>query len=283
MFLEDYDMSVARYLVQGVEVWLNTPRRPNEASGTSGMKLLANGGLNLSILDGWWDEAYDREVGWAIGHGEEYNRRGLSRSGGVGSALPRPGKRCRASVLRPRRQGIPRGWLAKMKASMKRLSPIFSTNRMVAEYAERFYLPAANRVTRLAGDKNRVRSMMDWRTRLHAHGSEVNVVSVDVDGDSRDFLVGSKVKVTARVALGGSLSPGDVRVQAYYGVLAADGQIGKGSPIDLTLHRSSNNDYVYEGEVECVQSGNCGLAFRVVPFHEDAILPYEFPWIRWED
>jgi glycogen phosphorylase len=282
VFLEDYDMSVARYLVQGAEVWLNTPRRPNEASGTSGMKLLANGGLNVSILDGWWDEAYDGEVGWAIGRGEEYNNADYQDQV-ESEALYHVLESDVVPLFYERdAAGIPRGWLAKMKASMKRLSPIFSTNRMVAEYAERFYLPAANRVTRLAGDKNRVRSLMDWRTRLHAHGSEVRVVSVDVDGDSREFLVGSKVKVTARVALG-SLSPGDFRIQAYYGALAADGQIGNGSPIDLTLRRSSNNDYVYEGEVECVHSGNCGLAVRVVPFHEDAILPYEFPWIRWED
>ena len=154
--------------------------------------------------------------------------------------------------------GIPRGWLAKMKASMKRLSPIFSTNRMVAEYAERFYLPAANRLIRLAGDRGRVRSLIDWRKRLHVHGSDVNVTQVDVDGGSREYLVGSKVKVTARVSLG-SLAPGDVRVQAYYGALTADGKIGKGSHVDLALRQSVGTDHVYEGEVECGQSGSCGI------------------------
>jgi starch phosphorylase len=133
-----------------------------------------------------------------------------------------------------------------MKASMKRLSPIFSTNRMVAEYAERFYLPAANRLTRLSGDKGRVLPLMDWRKRLHAHGAEVKVTQVDVDGGSGEFLVGSKVKVRARVSLG-SLSPGDVRVQAYYGVLTADGQIGKGTHVDLTLGQSWGTDHLYEG------------------------------------
>ena len=282
VFLEDYDISVARYLVQGADVWLNTPRRPNEASGTSGMKLLANGGLNLSILDGWWDEAYDREVGWAIGGGEEYNNPEYQDQV-ESEALYHILENDVVPLFYDRdAAGIPRGWLAKMKASMKRLSPIFSTNRMVAEYAERFYLPAADRLIRLAGDKGRVRSLMEWRSRLHVHGSEVNVTQVEVDGGSREFLVGSKLKVTVRVALG-SLSPGDVRVQAYYGVLTADGQIGKGSHVDLALRQSRGTNHVYEGEVECGQSGSCGFALRVVPFHEDAVLPYELPWIRWEE
>ena len=282
VFLEDYDISVARYLVQGADVWLNAPRRPNEASGTSGMKLLANGGLNLSILDGWWDEAYDPEVGWAIGKGEEYDNpehQDLVESEALYHLLEKdvvPLFYDRDSL------GIPRGWLAKMKASMRRLTPVFSTNRMVAEYAERFYLPAACRLVRLAGDKARVRSLMDWRKRLRVHGDEVKVVHVDVDGGSREFLVGSRVKVSARVRLGG-VATGDVRVQAYFGAITADGQIGKGSHVDLAQVRSDGADQIYEGQVECAQSGSCGFAVRVVPFHEDALLPYEMPWVRWEE
>ena len=178
--------------------------------------------------------------------------------------------------------GIPRGWLAKMKASMRRLSPVFSTNRMVAEYAERFYIPAAARMNRLSADKGRVRSLMDWRKRLHQHGNEVKIASVDVDGGRREFVVGSKVKVSARVSLGG-VPPGDVRVQAWYGALTPEGHIGKGSHVDLALRQSTGGDHLYEGEVECRESGSCGFAVRVVPFHEDALLPYEMPWVRWEE
>ncbi len=282
VFLEDYDISVARYLVQGADVWLNTPRRPNEASGTSGMKLLANGGLNLSILDGWWDEAYDREVGWAIGNGEEYSNPEYQDQV-ESEALYHILENDIVPLYYDRdAAGIPRGWLAKMKASMKRLSPVFSTNRMVAEYAERFYLPAAKRLIRLAGDKARVESLLAWRKRLHAHGSEVKVTHVDVDGGSSEFLVGSKLKVSARVSLGG-LSPADVGVEAYYGLVAADGSIGEGAHIDLALSQSSGADHLYAGEVECARSGSCGFAVRVVPFHPDALLPYELPWIHWEE
>ncbi len=211
VFLEDYDMSVARYLVQGVDVWLNTPRRPNEASGTSGMKLLANGGLNLSILDGWWDEAYDPEVGWAIGNGEEYSN-GDYQDQVECAALYHILENDVVPLFYDRDAGgIPRGWLAKMKASIKKLSPIFSTNRMVAEYAERFYIPAASRHLRLAADPGRLRSLLDWRKRLHIHGPEVQITRMDVDGGERAFQVGAKVKVRARVQLG-SLTPEDVRV-----------------------------------------------------------------------
>lgn len=282
VFLEDYDISVGRYLVQGVDVWLNTPRRPNEASGTSGMKLLVNGGLNLSILDGWWDEAYDRQVGWAIGNGEEYTDPEYQDQVEC-AALFHILENDVVPLFYDRDvSGIPRGWLAKMKASMKRLTPIYSTNRMVAEYAERFYLPAAIRHLRLAGDKGRVQSLMDWRRRIHSHGREVRITQVDIDGGKREFLVGSKVKVRARVSLG-SLAPGDVRVQAYYGALNADGQIGTGAHVDLALLQSSGTDHIYEGEVECGQSGSCGFAARVVPFHEDAIIPFELPWVQWAE
>ena len=117
---------------------------------------------------------------------------------------------------------------------------------------------------------------------MQVHGPEVKVTQVDVDGGCRRFQVGSKLKVTARVSLG-SLCPGSVRVQAYYGAVTADGQIGKGSHVDLALRQSSGTDHLYEGEVECRQSGSCGFAVRVVPFHKDALLPYELPWIRWEE
>lgn len=283
VFLENYDISVARYLVQGADVWLNTPRRPNEASGTSGMKLLANGGLNLSILDGWWDEAYDREVGWAIGHGEEYSNADYQDQV-EGEALYHILENDVVPLFYDRdAAAIPRGWLAKMKASMKRLSPVYSTNRMVAEYAERFYIPAAKRHLRLAGDMGRVRSLMDWQKRLHTHESEVRITQVDTDSGKSEFQVGSKVEVRARVSLG-SLSPGDVRVQAYYGALNAEGQISAGAQVvDLTLRESSGADHLYAGEVECGQSGSCGLSVRVVPFHEDALIPYEVAWVGWAE
>jgi len=282
VFLEDYDIAMARHLVQGCDVWLNTPRRPNEASGTSGMKLLANGGLNISILDGWWDEAYNRQVGWAIGNGEEYANPDYEDQV-ESAALYQILENDVVPLFYDRDDsGLPRGWLAKMKASMKLLSPVYSTNRMVAEYAERFYIPAATRHLRLAGDKARVHSLMEWRHRLHIHGSEVSISQIDIDGGKTEFQVGSRLKLRARVALGG-LAPGDVRVQAYYGSLDADGQIANGQHADLAMAETSGSDHMYAGEVECTQSGSCGITVRVVPYHEDALVPYELPWVKWAE
>ena len=145
VFLEDYDMNVARYLVQGVDVWLNTPRRPLEASGTSGMKVGANGGLNLSILDGWWDEGYDPARGWAIGTGEEYDDRKHQDNVESQSLYDILESELVPLFYERGTDGLPRRWIAKMKASMRELCPAFNTNRMVREYAERFYVPALER------------------------------------------------------------------------------------------------------------------------------------------
>ncbi|HTS64380.1 MAG TPA: alpha-glucan family phosphorylase [Candidatus Acidoferrales bacterium] len=282
VFLEDYDIAMARHLVQGCDVWLNTPRRPNEASGTSGMKLLANGGLNFSILDGWWDEAYNRQVGWAIGNGEEYTDPEY-QDRVESAALYQILEHGVVPLYYDRDDaGLPRGWLAKMKASMKQLSTTYSTNRMVAEYAERFYIPAGARHLRLAGDKARIHSIMDWRKRLHIHGREVSVTKVEIDGAKTEFEIGARLRVRACVSLGG-LDPGDVRVQAYFGPLDATGQIVQGSHVDLTRGECSGATCAYLGEVECSQSGSCGLTVRVVPYHEDALIPYELPWVQWAE
>ena len=282
VFLEDYDISVARYLVQGVDVWLNTPRRPNEASGTSGMKVLANGGLNLSVLDGWWDEGYDPNVGWAIGNGEEYadaEYQDRVESEALFTLLEND---VVPLFYQRNGSGIPAGWVAMMKASMKKLTPVFSTNRMVAEYAERFYIPAGKRYLRLISDNAaRVRPLVEWRRRLKEHGSEVKVLEI-VAKSGADLSVGSRLKVAARVQLG-AVCPGDVRVQLYYGTVSAGGEIVSGTTAALTVRSSSGSEHWYEGEIECGESGSCGFSVRVLPFHEDAILPYEVPWIKWAE
>jgi starch phosphorylase len=280
VFLEDYDISVARYLVQGVDVWLNTPRRPNEASGTSGMKVLANGGLNLSVLDGWWDEGYAPETGWAIGSGEEYANPDYQDEV-ESAALYNVLENDVVPLFYDRDSAdIPHGWVAKMKASMTKLSPVFSTNRMVAEYAERFYIPAGKRHLDLTADRAaRIRPLEAWRKRLHTHGSEVKIAQVDAEL-AGEVIVGAKLKVTARVCLGRVLAE-DVCVQIYHGKVNADGEIVDGHATDMVLQNGAASDPVYEGVIECAESGSCGFSVRVVPFHEDSVLPYEMAWITW--
>ncbi len=169
VFLEDYDMTMARYLLSGCDVWLNNPRRPLEASGTSGMKAALNGALNLSCLDGWWDEGYDPECGWAIGHGEEYGDPKLQDEV-EGKALYDLLEREIVPLFYARgRDGLPRGWIRRMKASMSWVGRRFTSHRMLQSYAEQFYLPALQRAKELCGeDFRRCRELAAYRRKLES-------------------------------------------------------------------------------------------------------------------
>lgn len=282
VFLEDYGIRVARHMVQGADVWLNTPRRPNEASGTSGMKLLANGGLNLSVLDGWWAEGYDRDVGWAIGRGEDYTNDDY-QDAVESDALYNLLEKDVAPLFYERDQeDLPRRWITKMKASMKRLCPIFNTNRMVMEYIERFYVPASKRYLDLAAAGGaKLGPILEWRKRIRAAGPQVKITRVQ-SANSRDIRVGEKMRVVAQVALG-EIPPAYVRVQMVFGSVNGDGTLGHGSSSDMTHAGMSGNEHQYEGELECRESGSYGFSVRVVPFHPDVRVPFEHPWLVWAE
>lgn len=283
-FLEDYDLTLARHLVQGVDVWLNTPRRPMEASGTSGMKVLANGGLNLSILDGWWAEGYDPEAGWAIGGGEEHadpHSQDLLESSALYDLLE---KEVVPLFFDRGKDGIPRGWLKRMRYSMRHLCPVFNTNRMVAEYADRFYIPATQRYQALTADGlARTRELVAWKFRVGKQWANVSVrnVETDIPAQRDGVSVGQSIAVHAYVSLG-ELSPDDVVVQAFRGPLDIYHQISGGVPTPLALQESSEGTYHYAGVVPCDASGLQGLSVRVLPSHPDAVLPHEMPLIVWE-
>lgn len=282
VFLEDYDVATARYLVQGVDVWLNTPRRPLEASGTSGMKILANGGLNVSILDGWWDEGYDPSVGWAIGNGEEYEDHEYQDRVESAALYDLLEREVIPLFYGRGTDGLPRGWIAKMKASMRKLCPVFNTNRMVHDYVERCYLPAARRYHRLTEDgMEGARSLVAYKTRIREHWGEVRVE--EVNGDAQESVsVGMPIRVEARVRLG-SLDPRDVAVQIYHGPLDADRHFQDGMAVPMGWEKKDDDGcYLYRGEIPCEATGLRGYTIRVVPRHEDAVIPLELPLVVWE-
>jgi starch phosphorylase len=268
--IEDYDLTIARYLVQGVDVWLNTPRRGMEASGTSGMKTLPNGGLNLSILDGWWCEGYSPETGWAIGRGEEYEDHAYQDSVESSALYDLLEKEIVPLFYSHGAEGMPRAWIQRMKASMKRLSPVFSTNRMVGEYADRYYLPTAESFERLSADGfARARALAAWKARVEAEWSRVGVEQMDVV-DGRRHEVGETAPVTTIVRLG-SLSPGEVAVEAYYGAVSASREIASASIVSLRhVEALGNGRHRYSGDVPCSQSGMLGYTIRIRPHHADA-------------
>lgn len=283
VFLENYDMSIARMLVQGVDVWLNTPQRPKEASGTSGMKVVYNGGLNCSILDGWWAEGYRPEVGWAIGNGEEYPEHEWERQNYIESeALYNILEKDIVPLFYERgRDGLPRQWIGKMKNSMRILAPYFNTHRMVQEYTTKYYIPNFERVQEITqNDLQAGIAFAAWQTRMESIWPQVKVKNVEISRGQ--IKVGTEVEVTAQVDLG-QLTPSDVRVQLYYGQLDTRGDIGRaGEAIDMMpVTTSSGGTYTFSARALYMTSGERGISVRVMPYHKylhTSFLPGLITW-----
>jgi len=283
VFLENYDMNIARHLVQGVDIWLNTPQRPKEASGTSGMKVIYNGGLNCSILDGWWAEAYHNDLGWAIGNGEEYPESEWEHQNYVESeALYNLLEQDIIPLFYTRgRDGLPREWIARVKKSMGTLAPIFNTRRMVQEYAEQFYLP--NYKTVAAMTQNDMKDGLvfaNWRSKLDKAWRHVQIREVKTS--QTQIKVGGDIEVTALIDLG-QLTPNDVRVQVYYGKMTTEGEIGApAESIDMiSAGVESNGACRFTAKVGYDTSGERGLSVRVLPYHpylHTSFLPGLITW-----
>jgi starch phosphorylase len=291
VFLEDYDMNVCRYLVQGVDVWLNNPRRPLEASGTSGMKVACNGGLNLSILDGWWVEGYQPSPseesgvanGWAIGAGEEYTD--LSYQDDVESRAIYDLLEQEIVPLFYTRSsdGLPRGWLKMMKRSIRTIAPVYNTNRMVQEYTERGYSPASCRFALLSGENlRRAANLATWRRHVSRDWPQVRVEGIET-GVVDPMQVGSELPVKARIKLGG-LKPEDVEVQLFHGLLDSLGDIPNAQTIAMSQNGQPARDgepWIYYGTIPCRASGQHGFAVRVVPRHADLAQPFDPTLVCW--
>jgi glycogen phosphorylase len=284
VFIEDYDMRIARGLVSGVDVWLNTPRRPLEASGTSGMKAAANGALNVSVLDGWWAEAwqmYGSDVGWAIGRGEEYP--------------DATGDHVEAEALydllerevvplffqHDERDLLPRAWIKRMKNAIARLVPEFNTARMVREYTERFYVAAARESRRmLDADLAGAKALTEWKQRVRAAWNEVAIREV-ISRSNTDLKVGEPMRVEVVVHLG-PLSPDDVAVELYHGTTAGAHELARGEILRMkVIGGPIDGVYKYAGEIPTKASGAHAFAARIVPWNADMSHPYETSLIRW--
>jgi glycogen phosphorylase len=264
--LADYDMELARQIVQGVDLWLNTPRRPWEASGTSGMKVVPSGGLNLSENDGWWSEARSDDAGWTLtAHGDDEEAEELY-------ALLRD--RVVPAFYNLGDDGLPHVWLARVRASMARLTQRFSADRMVREYVERCYLPAAAHAQRrLAGDGEVADSVVSWAREIDELWHDVRFERVGYEH------VAGGLRVEAVVHLG-ALSPGAVRAQLFahpvHGEAPEVVELGEGLPADATP-----GTYIYETRLQTMWPTEHYTA-RVIPYHADAAVPLEQANILWE-
>ncbi len=280
VFLEDYDIAVARTFYHGCDVWLNTPRRPQEACGTSGMKSALNGGLNLSILDGWWAEWFDGENGWAISSAEaveDLERRDELEASSLYDLLERQV----VPLFYERWQGpVPRRWVEKIKSNFSSLGPKVTAARMVRDYAERLYEPTAARADALADDDYaHARALAGWKARVTEAWHGVHVDRVDIDSAVADL--GSDRKVEAVLALG-ELTADDVEVQLLHGPVGQHDELVDPVVVPLTHAGAADDGHVrYSGSFRCDLAGRYGVTVRVAPAHPDLATPVELGRIAW--
>jgi len=266
VFLENYDMNIARTLVQGVDVWLNTPRRPQEASGTSGMKAAINGSLNLSILDGWWNEGYAEGNGWAIGEGQEYDDSEYQDTV-ESQALFNLLENEVVPLFYDRPAGdVPINWAKMMKNTIRMGLSFFTSHRMIREYYDLFYKPAWNDYLDLMADNaSKANALVRQRDRLDSTWGSVSLTAPKADQDISLLHVGDKFTVTSHVSLGG-LQPDEVEVEVYYGPVDSENRIVESRSESMSpVSKVSEGTYLYKQEVTCTATGRYGFSARVMP------------------
>jgi starch phosphorylase len=272
-FLADYDMSLAEHLIQGVDLWVNTPRRPWEACGTSGMKVLVNGGLNLSELDGWWAEAYRPDVGWALGDGQEHGD-----DPGLDAREAEQLYHLLEEEVVPRfynrnANGIPEAWVARMRASMAELTPHFSSNRMVREYVERSYLPASRLYhSRISHEARQASLLSHWHEQLNKHWAELRFGELNLKQENGEYTFSVQLHL-------GQLDPDAVKIELY---------AEPGDSQEPEIHTMERNEYLagdFEGYLYSAhlpaRRPASDYTPRVIPHFDGALVPLEAPQILW--
>ncbi len=281
IFVEDYDMGIARDLLAGCDVWLNNPRRPHEACGTSGMKAVLNGGLHASVLDGWWDEMFDGENGFAIGSRSHHPDVAQQDAADATSLFDVLERQIVPMFYERVDGGLPRRWLARIRRSLATLGPQVLATRMVTEYADELYTPLAERALRLTADGGRqALELARWRGHIVEHWSGVKITRVEVAEEPA--LIGQQRPVRVEVDPG-AVPPEQLQVQLLHGPVTADGQLV--DPEVIVLERVDDADGAgrYEGAVPLRASGEYGVAVRVVPHHEDLVTWANTGLVTWAD
>jgi starch phosphorylase len=272
VFLTDYDMLMTARLVGGVDVWINTPRRPWEASGTSGMKVLVNGGLNLSETDGWWAEAYTPNVGWAIGDGREHGDDPVWDAAEAESTYALLEQQIVPEFYSRNEAGIPTGWVARIRESMARLTPEYSANRTVRQYAGTYYVPGASAYLGRADEGGKLGDDLSaWQRKVSGEwpGVSFGRVTAEPKNDATNFEV---------VVHLGTLDPAAVRVELY-----AEGRNGNGPELRVmdVKSRLEGGDFMFSANVTGARPA-ADYTPRVVPFHSNASVPLEASQILWQ-
>jgi len=281
VFVENYDMTVGKYLTSGADVWLNTPRRPMEASGTSGMKAAMNGVLNCSIMDGWWDEAYSPEVGWAIGHGEQYHDERL-QDDVESMALYDLLERDIVPLFYQRgRDGLPREWIKRMKDCMSHIGQSMSSHRMLLDYSEQFYFPALKNYRRQQkSEYAETKSLAAYFEKLRESWDRIKIAKIEAN-TKPVMQRGDPLYVTAHIDLC-QMSPEDLLVELYHGRMSnQSAEIVDARRDEMKWVGAKDGLNMYQVKVECVDTGFQGHTVRVLPKHEALVHPYQPGLIKW--
>jgi len=280
LFLEDYDFSLARYLISGSDIWLNTPRRPLEASGTSGMKAAMNGVLNVSVLDGWWDEAYEHDKGWAIGEGEQYEDH-VIHDEIEGKALFDLLEREIIPLFYTRgRDGLPHDWIQRMKVSMKSIGKQFSSVRMLLDYANKFYLPALKN-DNIFSENNytNTKKLTKYLEKLRMNWKNLKIKKIR-SGNKSTYIVGDSISVYTDIVLD-AFSPEDITVELYYGSLSSKGEIVNAQKKEMSCNEVEDGIAKYSTDVICTNTGSHGYSARILPKHALLVHPFLPGLIKW--
>lgn len=281
VFLEDYDLNIARYLVQGVDVWLNTPRRPNEACGTSGMKAAANGALNMSILDGWWPEAYDGTNGWAIGNGEDYEDPAYQDRVEASEIYEMLEKEVIPLFFDRGPDALPHGWIDMMKRSMATICLHFNSHRMIEEYMEDYYTQAGL-AHQILGENRlaRARELRDWKQKVRNLWKDVKVLEVSLPRGDRVAL-GEDLEVSAVVQLG-QLRDEEVVVDLVHGnVSESEKMLNRNITTMVSEGPVSEGLWRFTGTIPCEETGIYAYGIRVLPFHPYLFNPLSMSLVSW--
>jgi glycogen phosphorylase len=278
LFVEDYDMEIGRQLTRGVDVWLNTPRRPLEASGTSGQKAAMNGVLNLSILDGWWPEGFDGRNGWAIGTGRTYADEARADAADADSLYALLEREVVPSYYERDADGVPVGWMRRAAAAIASVTPRFNARRMVKEYVTRFYAPASRRAIALGGSRDAAAELASWRSRVGDGWSGVTLRAAPLEDGERH--VGDEVELEAIVQPQGLLAS-DVLVEVVYGP-EAHGLQRDLQRVPMTLVATeADGSLRYRARFAPVGSGRMAYGVRVLATHPYLASPFDAGAITW--
>jgi len=281
VFIDDYDIAVARSLLHGSDVWLNTPRRPHEACGTSGMKSALNGGLNCSIMDGWWDEWFDGTNGWAISSAEtveDLDRRDLIETNSLFDLLERQV----VPLFYQRTEGpVPRRWIERVKHELVSLGPKVTAGRMVRDYVTTLYEPAALGADRMSADTHAAaKALSAWKQRVLAGWRAVQITGVSADTGTAELATMRSVSVSVEL---GPLEPSDVAVQLLHGPVGQGDELAHTAVVTLVHQGSGSDGARYESSFACDVAGRYGFTVRVLPHHVDLASPVELGRVIWGD